>query len=309
MGMTRVTSARHPAVVFAKALATAHGRRKHGLMLLEGAKAVADALANGVTAHSVIMTEGAPRPKGLGAGVPVCEVPAKLFSAISQVPSPQGVMLLAEPPFAKPAEVLALDFVLVADGVQDPGNLGTLLRTARAFGVGGVAATEGTADPSSPRALRAAAGTWPGLPFVPGVPAGELAVALGNAGFRVLVGEAGAERGFREDVWRGKVALVVGSEGRGPSAEFARAGALAVGIPLSRGVESLNVAAAAAVLLAEAARARTAPVSLAEAARARTAPVSLAEAARARTAPVSLAETARARATVVPPAGAARRRA
>jgi TrmH family RNA methyltransferase len=256
---TRVSSARHPVIVLAKALATGHGRRKHGLMLLEGGKAVADALSGGIRARAVILAEKAVLPGGLARtalGVATYEVPERLYASITQVPSPQGVMLVAEPPFAGIAEVLGREFILVADRVQDPGNLGSLLRAARGFGVEGVVATEGTADPSSPRSLRASAGTWPGVPFAPGADPGELAARLGSRGFRTIVGESGTGRDFREDLWRGRVALVVGSEGTGPSGSFAAAGAVQVRIPLERGVESLNVTAAAAILLAEAARRR-----------------------------------------------------
>jgi TrmH family RNA methyltransferase len=228
-------------------------------MLLEGGKAVADALAGGIRARAVIMAEKAPPlpgSAGLSSGVPVYEVPERLYAAITQVASPQGVMLVAEPPFAGTGDVLAREFILVADRVQDPGNLGSLLRAARAFGIEGVVATEGTADPSSPRALRAAAGTWPGVPFAPGAEPVRLAADLKSGGFRTVVGEPEAGLDFREDLWRGRVALVVGSEGTGASGAFAAAGAVAVRIPLARGVESLNVTAAAAILMAEAARRR-----------------------------------------------------
>jgi len=229
-------------------------------MLLEGGKAVADALAGGIRARAVIMAEKSPPlpgSAGLAAGVPVYEVPERLYAAITQVPSPQGIMLVAEPPFAGIGEVLARGFILVADRVQDPGNLGSLLRAARAFGIEGVVATEGTADPSSHKALRAAAGTWPGVAFAPGADPARLAAELKAGGFRTVVGDPGSGLDFREDLWRGRVALVVGSEGTGASGAFAAAGAVAVRIPLLRGVESLNVTAAAAVLLAEAARRRT----------------------------------------------------
>ncbi|MEK7474202.1 MAG: RNA methyltransferase [Candidatus Coatesbacteria bacterium] len=246
----------------ARELGGAHGRKKRGLVLLEGLRAVEAAIAAG--GEAVLVTPkilAGPRGREVVAactahGVPVYEVDEALFRAVSIVEAPQGIALLAPPPRAGLAAALGGAFVLVADRIQDPGNLGALFRSARAFGVDAVVTTAGTVEAANPKAARAAAGAWPGLPVCEGVAAAPLARELGQGGRRVLVADAGGARDFREPLWRGRVALVLGNEGAGADPGFAAAGAIRVRIPLAASVESLNVTAAAAILLAEAARQR-----------------------------------------------------
>jgi TrmH family RNA methyltransferase len=268
----RVTSAAHRILGLARELGGAHGRKKRGLVLLEGLRVVegvagatrgdsaeAESPRGGllITPRMLATVRGRALAAACAArGVPVYEVDDALFRAVSLVEAPQGIALLAPPPRVALAEALTSAFVLVADRVQDPGNLGALFRSARAFGVDAVVTTAGTVEAANPKAARAAAGAWPGLPVHEGAAASALALELPRGDRRVLVADAGGSRDFREPLWRGRVALVLGNEGVGASPAFAAAGAVRVRIPLALGVESLNVTAAAAILLAEAARQR-----------------------------------------------------
>jgi RNA methyltransferase, TrmH family len=178
-----------------------------------------------------------------------------VFAALSQVDTPQGVLGVASRPApASPAMLRDPQTLLVVlDGIQDPGNVGAILRTAAATGATAAATVASAADPFSPKALRASAGAVFYLPLLHFATAADAAAAVIQTGLRLYVADP---RGRKLDVevsLARPVALVFGSEGAGADPAWLRAGAETVRIPLMGAVESLNVAAAAAVLLYRAA--------------------------------------------------------
>lgn len=188
-------------------------------------------------------------------GVGVREVPEAELGGYAATESPQGVLAVAEAPprtlaDLRPAAPRAV--LLVLDAVQDPGNFGTMARTAEALGASGVIALPGTVDPWNPKAVRAAMGSSFRLPVVS---AGweEAAPWLREEGFRVAASVVGGAP-LREPPAR--TALVMGNEGAGVSDETLARADLRVGIPLRGRAESLNVGAAAAILLYEILRER-----------------------------------------------------
>lgn len=258
-----MTSPAHPALRLARELGTPRGRKEKGLVLLEGLRAAETAVAAGARVEAAFFTPAAlaeERPGALARrllerGGTVFQVGSQLFRGLTQVERPQGIALICAPPRVTLDEALKAAYVLVADRVQDPGNLGNLLRTARAFGVEAVVTTKGSTEAANPKAVRAAAGAWPGLKLAESVPGEQLAEALRRGGFTVLVADPRGQRDYRDAPWDGKVALVMGSETRGADPAL-RHGATLVRIPQAPEVESLNVATASAVLLAEAYRRR-----------------------------------------------------
>jgi len=260
----RIISDANPVIRLAAELETPHGRRKRELILVEGVRAAETVAGSGTRIEAALFTAKAlkaARVRALsdrlgGMGVRTYELPPELYATATRVEAPQGVALLCAPPRLPLEDALLGQLILVADRLQDPGNLGSLLRTAAAFGVGAVVTTKGTAEAGNPKALRAAAGAWPGLALAEGVDPDRLLVELAARGFRVLVADARGAQDFRAVDWRGRVALVAGSEGHGADARLAGGGAVAVRIPMAAGAESLNVTAASAVILAEAARQR-----------------------------------------------------
>ena len=157
--------------------------------------------------------------------------------------------------------------LVVLAGVQDPGNVGTILRTAAAFGATGAATTasgiSGTANPFSPKALRASAGAALHLPILAGMSLSILLAQLKVAGVRTLVSSVHEPRDGEQPLlapwevdWCQPVALLVGNEGAGLPEEVERSADARIRIPMASGVESLNAAAAAAVVFYEAARQR-----------------------------------------------------
>jgi TrmH family RNA methyltransferase len=187
-------------------------------------------------------------------GVPMERVEESELEQLADTQHPQGIIAVIRMPAWTLAQI-RLDGgpVLVLDGLQDPGNTGTILRTALGLGAAGVVALPGTVELSNPKVVRGSMGAVFHLPAV------ELGVAeflawAGDRGVTLLAAEAnGAPIGSVPI--RRPVAIVLGNEGAGLRAEIRQAGR-AVAIPLARGTESLNVAVAAGILLYEVTRDR-----------------------------------------------------
>lgn len=178
-----------------------------------------------------------------------------LLTELSGTESPQGVVALVQPPTWTLDHLFrGRSLLLILDGIQDPGNAGSLLRAAEAFGATGALFVKGTANPYHPKTVRASAGSLFRLPCLAGLDADMARAACAQR--RVEIYAAGPRDGLlldEADLTR-PCAIVIGSEGRGVGAEFGRA-ARSLTIPTT-GVESLNAAAAAAIILYEAARQR-----------------------------------------------------
>jgi RNA methyltransferase, TrmH family len=183
-----------------------------------------------------------------------------LLKTVCDVETSQGVALLARrphydlDPLSAPAPLLVF-----ADGLQDPGNVGALIRTAEAAGAGGFITARGSADPFQVKSLRAAAGAAFRLPVVAGQPRAAVIAFLRAAGIRIVAADARASIHFAEYDWRQPVALWLGSEGNGLAAGADEMADAKVFIPMSGAAESLNVTVAASLILYEAFRRRTAP--------------------------------------------------
>ena len=216
-----------------------------------------EARASKLRIEIIAFDESAPSAgrAGFGRAETLLHVTKALMRELSDVETAQGVVALAVRPTFDPAWLAnPKAFILILDRVQDPGNVGTLIRSAEAAGASGVLLTRGCADPLAPKALRASAGSAFRLPHVSGLSAFE-ALAFLPRGTLVLAARTtpattsifGVELSF-------PLALALGSEGSGLGAEFAAAGTVAVRIPHARKVESLNVAAAGSVAMFEIAR-------------------------------------------------------
>lgn len=191
------------------------------------------------------------------AGYRCLEVSTPELNRAAATVTPPGILAIARQRRVSIESLLASQevFLLVADGVQDPGNLGTMLRTAAAAGCTGALLTTGTVDPYNEKVVRASMGALFYLPVVSGLEPGEIVSRLeGRA--KIIVGHVAGEVFYHECDYRGGLALVVGNENRGPSQEILAQAYARVKIPLWGPVESLNVAVAAGLLLYEAARQR-----------------------------------------------------
>jgi TrmH family RNA methyltransferase len=183
--------------------------------------------------------------------IPVEEVGARQFAELADTESPQGILAIVEPPTWTLDELLPRSGhpVLVLDGVQDPGNVGTLLRTAFAMGAPGAVALPGTADTANPKVMRAAMGATFRFATVY-VSDGEFAAWVKRLNVEVWVAAAEGTSITRLDAPE-HLAIVVGNEGAGSRPSIRSLARHAAAIPLARGAESLNVAVAAGILLHE----------------------------------------------------------
>ena len=237
------------------------------LALLEGFTLVEEALGAGIEIVEAAVTpaaasgaRGAALLAGLaGRGVPVRRVDEGVLASLSEAETSQGLVALARrPSFEESAIYRGRPLVVVAASLQNPGNVGALLRSAEAAGATGAYLTAGTADPFSWKALRGAMGSAFRLPHVRGLTLEEALAHLGQSGVTTLAAvPTGGRRHDRTDLTR-PVAFVLGPETGGLDPALAARADERVSIPMSGRAESLNVAVAAAVLLFEAARQRSA---------------------------------------------------
>lgn len=275
-----------------------------GFAGVEGVRLVEEALRSGCPIEAVLFSETGERHRERLAplidrteiAIPILRTTDRLFEGVADTEHPQGVAALVKPRAASFDDLLRVSegacspLLVVLAGVQDPGNVGTILRTASAFGATGAVTAasgqSGTASPFSPKALRASAGAALHLPILAGMSLPILLTQLRVANVRTLAASvrhpslvvtqhaaplqedttphvsqsqsaAGAPLAPWEVDWCEPVALLVGNEGAGLPEEVERSADARIRIPMSSGIESLNAAAAAAVLFYEAARQRS----------------------------------------------------
>lgn len=247
--MERITSRQNPLITRLRRLgAEKKTRRAQGVFLCEGTKLVGEALRWGPPPELLAVAEGTAPPAELPAGVRVVEVPEALLRAVSTVETPQGMLAVCRTPDTAPPETLPEGRLLVLDGVQDPGNVGTVWRTADAFGAAGLFLLPGCAEPFAPKTVRATMGACFRLP----VWEGTLEELLPRLQAAELPLYATALREDTEDIRTvslRRAAVVIGSEGRGVSPPVLAASEKTLQIPMEDRCESLNAAAAGTVVL------------------------------------------------------------
>lgn len=251
--MERITSRKNPLMEHIRRLDGAAYRRRSGDFLCDSPKLVEEALRHGVTVTAVVVSDGTALPESIGSDVRCVTVPPEVMASVSPVKTPQGLLAVCRLPAPKLPESLEQGRYIVLDGVQDPGNVGTVLRSADAFGCTGAILLDGCADLYSVKTLRASMGAVFRLPVYT-MDADTLHALLQGAGLPLY---GAALRDDTVDVRERDLrccALAVGSEGRGLSDRVLALCDETLRIPMTAHCESLNAAAAAAVLLWEGCR-------------------------------------------------------
>ncbi len=256
-----ITSRRHPLVARFRALHGARGRREQGLALLEGTHLLEEVVARQLCPELVLATEAwlerhDSLVQALPFGVVLQPVGEAVLAAVATTEHPDGVVLSL--PLIEPGPAPRLDLVLALDQLQDPGNLGTLMRTALAAGVDELWLAAG-ADPWQPKVLRASAGAALALPLrrLEGTAAlSERLVAARDQGLQVVATVVRGGLPYWQLDWCQPTVLLLGNEGAGLAPELLEPCSHRISIPHSPEVESLNVAVAAAPLLLERSRQR-----------------------------------------------------
>ena len=262
-----LTSIRSPRVKSARQLAKRALRQRARSFLAEGPQAVGEALAAGGVVTQLFVTAAAqPRRTELielaaGQGADVHLVSGEVMTELAQTITPQGVLAVCRfvdvPLAAVPA---GSRLVVVLANVRDPGNAGTVLRTADAAGAGGVIFAGSSVDPYNSKCVRASAGSLFHLPVVTGIPVGDAVRVLRDRGLQVLAADGGATTTLDDLQSAGQLgrptAWLLGNEAWGLPGDVLDLADEAVAVPIYGRAESLNLAAAAAVCLYASARAQ-----------------------------------------------------
>lgn len=245
-----ITSRANPLLIHIKKLAaSAAYRRERRMYLGDSPKLLAEALKWHAPIREVVAAKGIPLP-GLPCDVRTVQVPEDVMASISPMKSPQGVLFTVTLPETGTPEALTGSRYIVLDGVQDPGNVGTILRTLDAFDFDGLILLEGCADPWSVKTVRSSMGAVFRRP-VWCVKAAELPALLSRSGLPLYGTALREDTEDVRDVALDRCAIVIGSEGQGISGEVLTMCRKTLKIPMSQRCESLNAAIAAAVLLWE----------------------------------------------------------
>ncbi len=239
-------------------------------VLLDGVHLVRDAHAAGAVFEVLVVAaprlddsseEGALARRLEEGGVELIAADDKVFSALSPVRAPSGIAAIARRQVTAPSAICARPHALViaAVDVQDPGNVGSLLRAAEAGGATGAFVCGTSASPFSWKALRGSMGSALRLPVVAGMTAEAVMNCMSEAGVRMIAAVARDGESPDDIDWRGNVGLFVGGEGPGLSGDVVARSAARVTVPMAPAVESLNVAVAAGILIYSARRQRMNP--------------------------------------------------
>lgn len=260
-----ITSMQNPLVKHVVALRQKKRRDEAREFVAEGWRSAGEALTRGARIKQVIYCPGQVHARDgvlledfRRRGVPLEEVEARVLRKMSTAEEPQGVLLLVEQGQFSPEDLRLAPggLLLVVDGIQDPGNLGTIIRTALAAGVSRFCLTRGTVDIYNPKVVRGTMGALFSAVFLQGLEAGEVLGFCREESLPVLVADVKGRSLYSETKMPWPSALVVGNEGAGPAPAFKEQAYARVAIPMAGGVESLNVAIAAGIMLFEIVRQR-----------------------------------------------------
>lgn len=260
----RIDSSKNPRVKELVRLRERRERERSGLFLIEGAREIERAFTAGVPISELLIAPELVRPATLAlasraerSGIRVTELSSSAFTRASMRESPDGVLAIA-PTWRTELpelELPPLPLLLILDGLEKPGNLGALLRTADAVDVDAVLVTGAGTDPFNPNVIRSSMGSLFSRPLVT-ADESQLMMFLSDRGIRVVATSPAAARPFWDAELQGAVALVLGTEHQGLGGGWLEASHEQVAIPMAGMADSLNVATAGALVLYEALRQR-----------------------------------------------------
>ncbi len=249
--MEQITSRQNPLIAHIRRAGSDRAyRREQGVFLIEGFKLLEECVKWGGEIDTLVVAEDVSLPFAVPRAGREASVPAGLMKSISAVESPQGVLALCKIPGLLPPEALTGARYLILDGVQDPGNVGTVWRSADAFGADGLFLLHDCADPYGPKTVRATMGACFRLPVWEGK-LETLTSLLSAADIPLRATALRQDTADLRDLDWARAAAVIGSEGRGVSQAVLDACTVTVKIPMRERCESLNAAVAAGVVLWE----------------------------------------------------------
>lgn len=232
-------------------------RNKSGKMVLEGNQLLEEALSAGVTLDSLIYTaqfaskSGAEKLLSKVDKNRIFRVDTSTFSKIAQTDTPQGIAAIARIPEKRQDAFYKKGFFLVLDRIQDPGNLGTIIRTAAAARVNGIILLEGTADPYSSKALRASMGGIFHVPVIPEVELPDWFEIMKRQGVQLIAADPRGNTAYYNVDFNMPSAVIIGNESQGVGKALLEKAEIKAFIPLHGNFNTLNAAVAAAAFILE----------------------------------------------------------
>ena len=255
--MEVITSLQNPQVKLWRGLNKSRAARQEaGLFLAEGEHMAGEALKE-QKARALLIDDSArekyralaENPKGASVSFSVFYLASHVMAALCDAKTPQGVIAVCDYPDEAAALPKDAPLLVALDGVQDPGNVGTILRTMDAAGYSSLLIDSKTADPYSPKAMRASMGAVFRIPVQRcGDLAGQLK-ALANQGYDIVAGDLHGEPFYQRRTARDKLCVVIGNEGQGITPAVFAESTLRLKLPMVGGAESLNAAVAGAIMM------------------------------------------------------------
>jgi RNA methyltransferase, TrmH family len=266
MNVSHITSRDNSLLKTIRLIATGSKRVPRDLVLAEGVRVLEEVARAEYPVESVVLLEqfgSVPRERALleqwnSHNIRLIKVNESLFKTISSVQAPQGAVALVKVPVSGLPDMIPVrnSLIVYACGIQDPGNIGTLIRTAAAAGATMICTEKGTVSARNPKAIRASAGAFFHLVPVENIEIGDFLKYCRSHSIQTYRSEAKEGINYIDADWRSPCAILLGNEGNGMNFKE-ESGTTAIRIPMYEKIESLNVAVAGAVILFEAARQRS----------------------------------------------------
>jgi len=253
-----ITSRENSIYKLVRALSQKKVRENNGLFLIEGTRLIEEANSCGIKIKYLIINETAENVPKINQDCQVLRLPNNLFKKVSDTVSSQGMIAVVEQ-----IEILLADIILgtnplvvVLNGLQDPGNLGTIIRTSAAAGATAVLLTKGTVDLYNPKVVRSTMGSLFQVPIVSGLDDSETVKWLNYNSINIMVADLDSEEYYYSANLKDSFALVIGNENRGANDIWRKAAYKKIKIPILGSTESLNASVAAGIILYDAVRQR-----------------------------------------------------
>ena len=247
-----ITSRENKIFKLAKLLKTQKGRAEKKLFMIEGFRIVKDALAKGIKADCIILKDGT--TIDFEVACPVYSFAPKLFSEIAETVTPQGVIALCHMERKTLSDILKEEknCVIMCETLQDPGNIGTVIRTAHAASLGGVVLTKGCCDLYNPKIVRATMSAMFSIPVVQGEESQAVIEYFRKNGYKIVAGALTEDAvDFYSADLSGKVLIIIGNEGNGVAEGTLSLCDKVLKIPMRSDAESLNAAVAGSIMMYE----------------------------------------------------------
>ena len=247
-----ITSRENKIFKIAKLLKTSKGRAEKNMFLIEGTRSVCDAMKKGAHFECVLLKDGTSVDFSIDS--PVYTLAPKLFDEISETVTPQGIIALCTMKKDSLKDILSRgsDCVVMCEKLQDPGNIGTVIRTAHASFCAGVVLTKGCCDLYNPKIVRATMSGIFSIPVVQNVESKEVIEYFRKDGYSIVAGALTKDSVSLYDAsLSGKILIIIGNEGNGVEEETLSLCDTVVKIPMHAEAESLNAAVAGAVMMYE----------------------------------------------------------